>query len=73
MFTKIENAKVLIKSKQGYKVLELYKMHDESTVFAKNGQYYIAILVSGVTSNANLTWTKLSGISENFVKGRLSV
>lgn len=60
MFTKIENAEVLIKCTGGYKVLPVYERNSTKCLFAKNGQMFIALLVSNVTSNAKLTWREIN-------------
>ncbi|SOK59208.1 hypothetical protein [Yersinia phage fHe-Yen9-03] len=70
MFTKIENSEVLIKTSFGYKVLPLFVRNSTKQVYAKNGQYYIAILVSKITSNAKISWQEIN-IPENFEKGHL--
>lgn len=59
MFTKLEDKKVLIKTKLGYKVLDLYVRNSNNQVHAKNGQYFIALMNSNLTSNANITWQEI--------------
>ncbi|AFC21837.1 hypothetical protein GAP32_385 [Cronobacter phage vB_CsaM_GAP32] len=60
MFTKIENAEVLIKTAGGYKVLPVYTRNSNGYLYAKNGQMFIALLNSSVTSNAKMTWQEIN-------------
>jgi hypothetical protein len=70
MFTKIENAEVLIKCSGGYKVLPVYERDSTKGLFAKNGQMFIALLVSNVTSNAKLSWREIN-IPVEYEKGNM--
>ena len=70
MFTKIENAEVLIKTTGGYKVLPVYKRNSNGYLYAKNGQMYIALLNSSLTSNSKMSWQEIS-ISVQFDKGNM--
>lgn len=70
MFTKIENAEVLIKTAGGYKVLPVYVRNSNEYLYAKNGQMYIALLQSSVTSNAKMTWQEIN-IPVQFEKGNM--
>lgn len=70
MFTKIENAEVLIKISGGYKVLPVFKRNSNSYLYAKNGQIYIALLAQNTTSNAKITWQEIN-INVKYDKGNL--
>lgn len=71
MFTEIPDAKILVRNRSGCKVLDLYLLDDTNHVYAKNGQYYVAILSNNLTSTSTLTWVKLQGIDEKIVMNRL--
>ncbi len=70
MFTKIENAEVLIKTAGGYKVLPVYFRNSNEYLYAKNGQMFIALLNSSVTSNAKMTWQEIN-IPVQYNKGNM--
>ena len=70
MFTKIENAEVLIKTSGGFKVLPVYTRNSNNYLYAKNGQMYIALLHNSLTSNAKMTWQEIS-IEVKFEKGNM--
>ena len=70
MFTKIDNAEVLIKTAGGYKVLHVYTRNSNGYLYAKNGQMYIALLDSSLTSNAKMSWQEIS-IPVKFEKGNM--
>lgn len=70
MFTKIDNAEVLIKTSGGYKVLPVYTRNSNGYLYAKNGQMYIALLNSSITSNTKMTWQEIS-IPVQFDKGNM--
>ena len=70
MFTKIDNAEVLIKTAGGYKVLNVYTRNSNGYLYAKNGQMYIALLDSSLTSNAKMSWQEIS-IPVKFEKGNM--
>ena len=71
MFEIIKDATVLVKHKLGYKELAVYKRED--SLYAKNGQFYIALLSSGVTSNSSYNWVEIEGVTYRNVKGKLLV
>ncbi len=60
MFTKIENAEVLVKNSTGLKTLPVYKRNSNGYLYAKNGQYYISLLTNSVTGNSKLQWLEIS-------------
>jgi hypothetical protein len=70
MFTKIENAEVLVQISGGYKVLPVFKRNSTGNLFAKNGQTYIALLVSNVTSNSKIMWREIN-IDVEFSQGNM--
>lgn len=70
MFTKIEEAEVLIKISGGYKVLPVYSRNSNGYLYAKNGQVYIALLNRSVTSNSKITWQEIN-IDIDFDKGNM--
>lgn len=70
MFTKIENSEVLIKTSGGYKVLPVFTRNSNDYLYAKNGQMYIALLQSSLTSNSKMTWQEIN-ISVQFEKGNM--
>lgn len=65
-------AKVMVKTTSGYKVLDLYTLNSNGHIYAKNGQYYICLMRSGLTSNSKITWTELDGIDEVYDKNYLT-
>lgn len=71
MFECIKDGKVLVKHKLGYKELDLYKRND--ALYAKNGQFYIALLSSGVTSNSSYTWIEIEGVQYKNVLGKIQI
>lgn len=66
MFTQLKESSVLIKTTSGYKELDLFVRNSTGHVYAKHGQYYIALLKGGITSNAKISWTELDGLSEMY-------
>ncbi|AQW88918.1 hypothetical protein pEaSNUABM50_00393 [Erwinia phage pEa_SNUABM_50] len=71
MFTKIENAEVLVRTSSGLKVLPLYTRNSNNHVYAKNGAYYIALMSTKLTSNPKITWQEVS-IPEQFEKSYMT-
>lgn len=71
MFNEIENAQILVRNRNGCKVLPLFLLEDTNKVYAKNGNYYISILSNNVCSVTNLTWVKLKGIDEKYENNHL--
>lgn len=71
MFIEIENSQILVRNRNGCKVLSLFLLEDTNKVYAKNGNYYIAILSNNVCSATNLTWVKIKGIDEEYENNHL--
>ena len=65
-------AQVMVKTSSGYKVLDLFVRNSTGQVYAKNGQYFICLMRSNITSNSNICWTELDGIDEVYDKGYLT-
>ena len=65
-------AQVMVKITSGYKVLDLYVRDSNGHVYAKNGQYFICLMKSSITSNSKITWVELDGIEEVYNKSYLS-
>lgn len=65
-------AQVMVKTTSGYKVLDLCVRNSTGQVYAKNGQYYICLMRSGLTSNSKITWSELDGIEEVYDKNYLT-
>lgn len=70
MFTKIDDAEVLIRISGGYKVLPVYTRNSNDYLYAKNGQIYIALLTNSVTSNSKIMWQEIN-IPVEFEKGNM--
>lgn len=63
-----DHAQVMVKTSSGHKVLDLYVRNSNGQLYAKNGQYFICLMRSGVTSNSKITWVELDGIDEVYDK-----
>lgn len=61
-------AQVMVKTSSGIKVLDLYIRNSNGWVYAKNGQYFISLMKSGITSNSKITWVELDGMEEVYDK-----
>ncbi|ELL7856256.1 hypothetical protein RXY88_001376 [Salmonella enterica] len=61
-------AEVMVKTTSGYKVLPLYVRESNGHVYAKNGQFYIALMKQSITSNSKITWVELDGLDEVYEK-----
>lgn len=64
----LHSAKVMVKTTSGYKVLPLYVRESNGHVYAKNGQFYIALMQQSITSNSKITWVELDGLDEVYEK-----
>lgn len=64
MFTKIPEAKIIVRNKGNYRELELYTFRDE--VYAKIGAAYMKIMYGNITSNASYRWVEMSGINAKY-------
>lgn len=65
-------AEVMVKTSSGYKVLALYVRNSTGHLYAKNGAFFISLMRSGITSNAKITWTEISGVDEMYDRSYLT-
>lgn len=61
-------AQVMVKTTSGNKVLDLYVRNSNGLVYARNGQYFICLMNSSLTSNSKITWVELDGLDEIYDK-----